>query len=131
MSRAVYDAAGRVVAYEEAGVGLDAPWRRPPLGPPLLGRRSSAGGRGNRASANGGAHADRARLAAYAVELRLAGATYRQIADAVGRSVSVVHRWLGRMPRVGGVGGIGAEVGRHAADIGTYLEEVDKRGEAS
>jgi hypothetical protein len=120
-SRPIYGPGGTEVGREEAGCGIDAWAHRPPLGPPLLGWRSTAGGRGNRASASAGAAADRAELAARAVGMRLAGATFPQIAEAVGRSVSVVHRWLGRMPR--GV----AESDSTAAAVAAWVEGVEAR----
>jgi hypothetical protein len=69
-------------------------WRRPPFGPPLAGRRATAGGRGHRRSQTDQAKAERRRLAYQAYALRRAGHSIRDIATALGVGKTTVGKWL-------------------------------------
>jgi hypothetical protein len=67
---------------------------RPPIGPALLGRRSSSAGRGHRETHTSAARAARFALCWRAFELRRSGATIRAVAGALGISRSLAGRWL-------------------------------------
>ena len=73
--------------------------RRPPFGPPLLGKRSTAGGRGNRKSASLEARTNRQLLALEALRLRNTTAmTITQIAQEIGVGRTTVGKWLCGIP---------------------------------
>lgn len=100
----IRDASGRVVGYRmpRAGAGLDALLDRPPFRR-LAGKRAVLAGRGRRASQSPAAIQARAELIIRAWELRVThGLTIRAIALEVGRSPSLVGRWLIGIPRMGG-----------------------------
>ena len=77
-------------------------WNRPPLGPPLAGRRATSGGRGHRVSQSDHAKARRRALAWEAYQMRLEGYSIRAIAEALGVGKTTVGRWLyGVYPEAG------------------------------
>jgi hypothetical protein len=92
-----------LVEYSGSGQKHPAPavlvrddfWRRPPIGPPLAGKRATAGGRGHRRSASPEAQGERRRLAMQAYRLRTEGGmTIRQIAARLGVGKTTVGRLL-------------------------------------
>jgi hypothetical protein len=69
-------------------------WLRPPIGPALHGRHSSASGRGHRRTHTAEAKAARVALACRAWELRCAGLTIRAIAAQLGVGKTTAGKWL-------------------------------------
>lgn len=101
----VRDDRDRLVAYRmpAGGVSVEALLARPPFRR-LAGRRATCAGRGHRASQSLEAISDRRELVLTAWRLRVTqGRSIREIAALVGRSRSLVGRWLRGIPAAGGV----------------------------
>lgn len=120
------DSRGRVVGYRmpRGGAGIDALYDRPPF-KRLAGKRAVLAGRGRRASQSPEAIQARAELQLVAWRLRVTqGLTIRRIAAEVGRSPSLVGRWLRGIPPVGG-----AALDRLVADVERLIVDVERRAD--
>ncbi len=104
MAHHVRDEQGDLIRYQMpiGGVDLAAMLDRPPFRK-LAGRRAMAAGRGRRDSQRPDAVLARQQLALLAWQMRVTqGLTIREIAGQLGRSPSLVGRWLRGIPAVGG-----------------------------
>jgi hypothetical protein len=129
IARPTYDQHGHITGHQPPASGIYAALTRPPLGPPLAGRRATAGGRGNRRSQTDEAKSARFALAWQAWHMRvIEGASLREIAAAVGRSPSTVGRWLWGVPAVGGATSarLAADVERLAADVDALVARSER-----
>lgn len=100
----IRDQHDRLIAYQMPYGGTDPAvlLARPPFRR-LAGRRATAAGRGHRRSQSLEAITDRRLLVAKAWRLRTTqGMSIREIARQVGRSRSLVGRWLRGIPAAGG-----------------------------
>src|SRR5262245_22222516 len=120
------DRRGNVTGWRmpQGGAGVEALFDRPPFRR-LAGKYATLSGRGRRASQSEEATAVREQLILRAWELRVTqGLTIREIAERVGRSPSLVGRWLRGIPAVGG-----GSLDLVAKQVGRLVEE-SKRAKA-
>jgi hypothetical protein len=96
---------GRPTVLRQPAGGVYGPLSRPPLGPPLAGKRATCGGRGNRRCQTDEAKAARVALAWRAYNLRVGGGlSIRDIAETLGVGKTTVGKWLYGCPALPNLG---------------------------